>query len=66
MDEVLRQLPADAVTAWASELRKKDRKREIAPLVHRAAASDGPAAAEAQELIRRFPSLQRQRKEPSP
>ncbi|MFI1034675.1 hypothetical protein [Streptomyces sp. NPDC020951] len=66
VDEVLRQLPADAVTAWASELRKKDRKREIARLVHRAAASDGPAAAEAHELIRRFPSLQRQRKEPSP
>lgn len=31
VDEVLCQLPADAVTAWASELRKKDRKREIAP-----------------------------------
>ncbi|MDF3141426.1 MULTISPECIES: hypothetical protein [unclassified Streptomyces] len=58
--QAVRQLPSGAVAAWDTALRKKNRRREIAPLVHRAAASQGPAAAEAQELIRRFPGLQRQ------
>lgn len=63
VDEAMRQLPAGTVTAWAPELRKKNRKHEIAPpRTPCSAASDGPTAAEAHELIRRFPSLQRQRR----
>ncbi|MFE9976839.1 hypothetical protein ACFYRD_40675 [Streptomyces hirsutus] len=59
VDEVIRQLSAGAVAAWAPELRKRNRKHEIAPLVQRATAFRGPAADEAYELIRRFPSLRR-------
>jgi hypothetical protein len=60
VDEVISQLPAGTVTAWAAALRKRNRRHEIAPLVHRAARCDGLVAAQAQELIHRFPSLQRQ------
>lgn len=60
VDEVISRLPAGTVTAWAAALRKRNRRREIAPLVRRAAHCDGPAAADAQNLIRRFPSLRDQ------
>lgn len=58
--DVIGQLPSGAVASWESVLRNRSRRHEITPLVHRAVHSGGSVAAEAQELMRRFPSLQRQ------
>ncbi|WP_164492767.1 hypothetical protein [Streptomyces lydicus] len=57
VDDAIRQLPAGAVAAWAGALRKPARRHEITPLVYRALGIGGPAAAEAKELMRRFPGL---------
>lgn len=58
LDEALAGLPEGVVAKWAESLRKPKSKRELGPLVVRAAAtSDTPAAAEAAELMKRFTSL---------
>lgn len=60
IDSILAGLGEGVVSAWADALRKPNSKRQIAPLVVRAAnTSDGPAAREATDLIRRFKSLGR-------
>ncbi|MGV4886408.1 trypsin-like peptidase domain-containing protein [Streptomyces viridosporus] len=57
VDDVIRLLPSGAVATWARALRKGNRRREIAPLLYRALETDGAVVAEAQELMRQFPSL---------
>lgn len=57
VDDAIRQLPSGAVASWARALRKGTRRHEITPLVYRALDTAGPAAAEARELMRRFPGL---------
>jgi hypothetical protein len=57
VDDVIRDLPANAVTSWSKALRKPARRREIGPLVLRAATSAGLAGSEAQGLMLRFPGL---------
>ena len=64
LDEALGLLPEGAVAGWAAALRKPSRGRpshraDVAPLVRRAAIKSGHVAAEARQLLRRFPSLDR-------
>lgn len=58
LDEALAGLPKGVVSAWEKSLRNSRSKREISPLIVRAAATgDTPAAAEATALMKRFPSI---------
>lgn len=62
VDDVIRALPAGAVTGWARGLRRPERyhgnrRPDIEPLVARAGRVGGSAASEAGDLQRRFPSL---------
>lgn len=60
IDSVLASLDEGIVAGWADALRNHRSKRQIAPLVVRAAeTADGPASQEAIELMRRFTSLRR-------
>lgn len=62
VDSILASLDEGIVAGWADALRKQRSKRQIAPLVVRAAKTAvGPASQEAIELMRRFPSLRRGR-----
>jgi hypothetical protein len=62
LDKVIGGLPEGAVSSWRRGLRRppkygRSRRKDIAPLVYRAARLNGHVAAEAAELLRRFPSL---------
>lgn len=58
VERVLADLDTGVVTAWADALRVAKSKRQIAPLVIRAAAlNECPARREAAALIKRFTSL---------
>jgi hypothetical protein len=64
LEEVIASLPTGVVSSWHRGLRRprkygRSRRKDIAPLVHRAAELSGHVAAEAAELLRRFPSLAR-------
>lgn len=61
IDSILAGLDEGVVAEWADALRKPRSKRQIAPLVVRAAeTADGPASREATELMRQFTSLRRE------
>jgi len=62
LDEVINGLPAGAVSSWAGGLKRPQkygtsRRKDIAPLVHRAAKLSGYVMTEATELLRRFPTV---------
>jgi len=58
VDRVLTGLPAGVVAAWADALRRPTSRRQIGPLVVRAAQTgDTPAAVEARALMKRFTGL---------
>jgi hypothetical protein len=62
VDEVIGHLPEGAVLGWQRGLRRprkyeQSRRRDIAPLVKRAARMNGHVQTEAAQLLRRFPSL---------
>lgn len=62
VDSIIRDLPEGAVASWARALRRpkkygRSRRKEIAPLVRRAAQLGGHPQEEAKALLRRFPSL---------
>jgi hypothetical protein len=64
LEEALGRLPKGGVARWSEALRepsfgRPSRRADVAPLVRRAATMNGHVAAEAQQLMRRFPSLQR-------
>lgn len=66
LDEAIGQLPAGAVQRWGEALKRPPRGRpsrreEVAPLVLRAEQIEGAPGEEARLLMRRFPSLVRQR-----
>jgi hypothetical protein len=54
LDEILAQLPEETIAGWTAALRKQQSKKEIGPLVARAAAT---GHAQAVKVIKRFPSL---------
>ncbi|RDH76551.1 hypothetical protein DVS77_21210 [Mycolicibacterium moriokaense] len=64
IDDVIGSLPVGAVLGWRRGLSRPkkyghSRRKDIEPLVHRAAKLGGHVASEAAQLLRRFPSLQR-------
>ncbi len=64
IDSVISELPNEAVSKWDRAIKRPGRygrwrREEIAPLVFRAAKAGGHVQFEAEELIRRFPSLKR-------
>lgn len=60
VDDTLMSLGDGSVAGWAEAMRKPASKKQIGPLIVRAAAAvDTSAAAEAAVLVRQFPSLQR-------
>ena len=64
LDAVIADLPEGAVSGWDRGLRRPERygrshRKDIVPLVHRAARLGGHVATEAAELLRRFPSVSR-------
>jgi hypothetical protein len=64
IDKVIGSLPEGAVLGWHRGLARPrkyghSRRKDIEPLVHRAAKLGGHVASEAAELLRRFPSLNR-------
>ena len=62
LDEALARLPERTIAGWTEALRTPKSKKEIGPLIVRAAATgDTPAAAEAAAIMRRFPSLKQLR-----
>ena len=67
LDKVIGRLPEGAVSSWRRGLRRppkygQSRRKDIEPLVHRAARLDGHVAAEAAQLLRRFPRLSKTRR----
>lgn len=62
IDSVISDLPKGAVTAWGGVItrsvkHRRTRRKEIAPLVHRAARASGHVQMEAKALLVRFPAL---------
>lgn len=58
LDETLARLPEGTIAGWTEALRTSKSKKEIGPLIVRAAATgDTQAAAEAAAIMKRFPSL---------
>lgn len=54
LDEILAELPEETISGWTPALRKQQSKKEIGPLIARAAAT---GHAQAAEVMKRFPSL---------
>jgi hypothetical protein len=64
LDVVIAGLPEGAVSGWDRGLRRtkgygQPHRKDIVPLLHRAARLNGHIATEAAELLRRFPSISR-------
>jgi hypothetical protein len=70
VDEMISRLPEGAVLSWHRGLRRpkkyeQSRRKDIAPLVRRAAQLNGHIGDEAAQLLRRFPGLSTRRDEPT-